>query len=173
MSEINVPNKTGKRKVQAPRIDLTPMVDLGFLLITFFMFTTTMVKPKAMEINMPNTVPTNEVTVFTEESTISLILVNGHKVVYYSGTLEAEEQLKGCPIDNVRDVLIKKKKDAGDLPNTFSAEAHKLHVLIKPNDDSKFDDLVKLLDEMTIVNVPYYAIVDVTLQEKEWIGKKH
>jgi biopolymer transport protein ExbD len=57
MAEMNLPEKGGRRRVQPPRIDLTPMVDLGFLLITFFMFTTTLAQNKTLELNMPDRTP--------------------------------------------------------------------------------------------------------------------
>ncbi len=64
MAEIQVSGKHG-RKAATPRIDFTPMVDLGFLLITFFMMTTTMSAPKAMDISMPyKPAPPGEVTAF-------------------------------------------------------------------------------------------------------------
>jgi biopolymer transport protein ExbD len=55
MAEMNIADKNSKnnRKKMSTRVDLTPMVDLGFLLITFFMLTTTFNKPQAMEVNMP------------------------------------------------------------------------------------------------------------------------
>jgi hypothetical protein len=66
---------------------------------------------------------------------------------------------------------MKKKSGLKDLPQTFSVQAHILHVLIKPNDDCKYNDVVQLLDEMNILAVPYYAIMDLAPQEKEWIRK--
>lgn len=172
MAEITAPAKTGKRKTQAPRIDLTPMVDLGFLLITFFMFTTTLANPKALEINMPDAVDhPDPPTAFIAEATITLIPVSGHKVVYYNSALESKDQLKTEPIAGIRNVLLDKKNTVAALPATFSKEAHKLHVLIKPDAGSSYADLVSLLDEMTIGDVPYYAIVDLTADEKAMVKK--
>ncbi len=85
MAEMNMPQKGGRRKVQAPRIDLTPMVDLGFLLITFFMFTTTLAQQKTMPLQLPSNERTNTPTVVPAESTLTLIAVKGHGILYYEG----------------------------------------------------------------------------------------
>ena len=53
MADIQVKEKSGRRKVQSPKVDLTPMVDLGFILITFFIYTTTMAKPKSLVLDKP------------------------------------------------------------------------------------------------------------------------
>jgi len=172
MAEITAPGKTGKRKTQAPRIDLTPMVDLGFLLITFFMFTTTLATPKALQITMPDSVDKPETpTPYIAEGTITLIPVSGHKVAYYNGALESKEQIKTAPMTAIRSVLLNKKNAVAALPPKFSKEAHKLHVLIKPDASSSYADLVSMLDEMTIGDVPYYAITDLTADEKAMLKK--
>lgn len=160
MADIITAGKAGKRKLQPPRIDFTPMVDLGFLLITFFIYTTTMAKPKTMELNMPSNEPTNNPTKFIPESTISLIPFKDHKIVYYYGALDETSQLSITTNNHIRDILLQKEKQLTTLPGSFSAEAHKLHVLIKPAATSTYADMVQVLDEMNITNVPYYAIVD-------------
>ena len=165
-----MPQKTGRRKLQTPRIDLTPMVDLGFLLITFFMITTTMAKPRVMDINMPYKTSENK-TVFVEEATITLIPIGGHRIAYYNGILKIKDQLMYKPMGSIRELLLNKKKVVAALPATFSADAHKLHVLIRPSDKCRYEDLVAVMDEMLIVDVPYYAIMDVTAEENEWIEK--
>ncbi len=171
MAEMNMPQKAGKRKRHSLRIDFTPMVDLGFLLITFFMYTTTMANPKVIDITMPDNAPTSNPTAYPEESTMTLIPVRGHQLVYYNGALKMRAQMKLIPIKDARGILLAKKKQVAELPLSFSAEAHKLHVLIKPNDDCKYQDVVELLDEMVIVGVPYSTIVDLSPIEKEWLGK--
>lgn len=165
-----MPQKGGRRKPQPPRIDFTPMVDLGFLLITFFIFTTTMAKPKTMELNMPAT--TGDHTPVAEESVITVMPVKGHRIVWYEG-MPAESKLKICSNSALRQVLMNKKKQVADLPATFSARAHKLYVVIKPNSDCTYADVVHVLDEMNIVDVPYYSLNDITPEEKEMISKKY
>src|SRR3954464_1053579 len=77
-----------KGKKLSTRIDLTPMVDLGFLLITFFMFTTTLAKPKTMEINMPYKDPNlkeEEKNKLKASAAMTVLLSKNHRVYYYEG----------------------------------------------------------------------------------------
>ena len=171
MAELNMPVKNGKRKVQAPRIDLTPMVDLGFLLITFFMFTTTMAREKVMDIRMPDNEPSPVPTVFIAESTITLIPDKNHTVRYYEGTLTGPGDLKTTTAANILLVLLKKKNEVAALPASFSTEAHKLHVLIKPTTGSKYEDVVRMMDDMLIADVIYYALTDLTEDELQELKK--
>ena len=172
MAELNMPQKKGKRRLQTPRIDLTPMVDLGFLLITFFMFTTTLANPKLMEIKMPSNEKTNAPTVFISECTITLIPTKEHKVIYYSGELNDASQLKEVTSPKIIDILLKKKREVSVLPLSFSKDAHKLHVLIKPFNNCKYDDVVQMLDDMTIVDVQTYALTDISSEEEKMIKGK-
>ncbi len=172
MAEITVPQKGGRRKLQAPRLDLTPMVDLGFILITFFIFTTTLSDNRAMQVVMPDNTPTERPQVVPEESTITLIPTNNHKVIWYEGALKSKKQAKTTSMVEVRSVLLHKKQVVAALSATFSVNAHKMYVLIKPADDCKYEDVVHLLDEMTITDVPLYCIVDVSPEEKEMLLKK-
>lgn len=82
--------KGGKRKVKKSvvRIDMTPMVDLMCLLITFFMLTTAFSKPKIMEIVLPEKLKKNEkvdAPKIAESRTINLILGPENKIYYYNG----------------------------------------------------------------------------------------
>lgn len=171
MAELNMPQGRGKRKLSTPRIDLTPMVDLGFLLITFFMYTTTLAKPATMEIKMPYTGDADPTPV-AEESVITLIPTKDHRVVYYEGFLTGFDQLRQCPISNLRSVMLKKKSTVAALPASFSARAHKVFAIIKPADDCTYGDVVQLIDEMLIDGIADYAIVDVAAEEKDALQKK-
>lgn len=166
MAEIQVSQKNGKRVKVVPRIDLTPMVDLGFILITFFIYTTTITESKMMDIKLPDKT-SSAITAFIDTSTITIIPTREHKLAYYDGVLKNESGMQLGNYNYIRSKLINKAKQLKSLPSTYSADAHKLHVIIKPADDCTYDDVVKILDEMLICDVPYYAITDITKEEKE------
>lgn len=166
MAEMMTPHKKdGRRKIHSLRVDLTPMVDLGFLLISFFMLTTSMAQPKAMPLNMPDNSGTGTTMAFPEEATITLIPVANHRCYYYEGVLHNAADMHSTTTAGVRDILSHKEQQVHALPATYSARAHKLHVLIKPASSAKYDDVVHVLDEMNILAVQFYTIADVTQEE--------
>jgi biopolymer transport protein ExbD len=172
MADMQLPQKNSRRKTQTLRVDLTPMVDLGFLLIAFFMYTTTMAKPNAMEVNMP--VTSEKKTPFCEECTVTLMPTRDHKLVYYKGALDHPEKtaVTNFEANGLRAALIHAQQQVKALPARFSKDAHELHVIIKPNDDCTYEDVVKVLDEMSILDIKYYAMTDITAAEKELLTKK-
>jgi len=91
MSDIQVKEKGGKKarqKKQLIRVDFTPMVDMNMLLITFFMFATTLLKPQVMNISMPSTeAPENPVTV-GKNTAITILMGANDELYYYEGKLE-------------------------------------------------------------------------------------
>jgi biopolymer transport protein ExbD len=177
MAEMEV--KGGKKG--APRVDLTPMVDLGFLLITFFMFTTTMSKPKAMEIQMPykdeklKEVDKNKIK---ESTALTILLSKDHRVYYYEGIGSDPAKPPHVEVtyfknnNGIRDVIIKKKKSVQDLISQgVLVASDKPTILIKPDSNSTTDDLINILDEMTINAIPIYAVVDITPVDRDYIQK--
>jgi Biopolymer transport protein ExbD/TolR. len=86
--------KGGKKKAKkhAPHIDMTPMVDLMCLLITFFMLTTAFSKAKVMEIILPEKKPADQKAPTAERSrTVNIILGPDNRVFWYPGGVKPEE----------------------------------------------------------------------------------
>jgi biopolymer transport protein ExbD len=189
--------KKGAKKVST-RIDLTPMVDLGFLLITFFMLTTTMIKPQTMEIAMPSKekVTEEEQTQVKASRAITIVLAKDNKVYYYEGTRENDIDPKVTLTDfsakGIRNFLIqrnydvivnveklKKEKTDKQMPDEefekkkldFMADKKAPIVIIKATDDASYKNLIDILDEMAICNIGRYAIVDITEYDLELINK--
>lgn len=155
-----------KSKKLSTRVDLTPMVDLGFLLITFFVFTTTMSKPTAMNMNEPKDDPNNQLKV-KNSGAMTILLGKGDQVYYYMGELTAEgasDQFKSSSFKDIRQVILDKKKATplGDLM-----------YIIKADKESKFKNAIDILDEMAINDVPagHYAEVDINEVEQMLIKK--
>ncbi|MBP6432433.1 MAG: biopolymer transporter ExbD [Ferruginibacter sp.] len=155
-----------KQKKQSTRVDLTPMVDLGFLLITFFVFTTTMSKPTAMSMNEPKDDPNSQLKV-KNSGAMTLLLGKENQVYYYYGELLPEtisEQFKSSNFTEIRGLITAKKKATpiGDLM-----------YIIKADKEANFKNAIDILDEMSICAVPpgHYAEVDITDTEAMLIKK--
>ena len=159
MAELQIQSKRGCRPAAAPRIDLTPMVDLGFLLITFFIMTTTMAKPKAMDIQMPYQPPGTEPLEWYASSAITLMPAKDHKIFYYEGEYKAGVQLQETrSMQELRTILQQKQQSLLSRANPRERE---LQVLIKAHATATTDDIVALFDEMSILQVKYFAMVDI------------
>ena len=156
--------KGGKKraKKQSTKIDMTPMVDLGFLLLTFFILTTTFAKPQTMEINMPvKTENPDDQSKLKASNALTLLLGENDKVYWYAG-LPDEPAAPGVQVTDfsasgVRKVLLDRKSNP------------KLTVLIKPMKESRYKNLVDVLDEMSITDTNKYAIVDVDPRDLELV----
>ncbi len=174
MAEIQA--KGGK---SSPRVDLTAMVDLGLLLITFFMFTTTMAKPKAMQLQMPykdSLMTKEDQNKVKADEAMTILLSKEHRIYYYEGIGDDPTKPPELKVtyfndkDGIRDVLIaKKKKIKGLIAQGVLDTDDQMTVIIKPDENSTTDDLVNLLDEMTINQIPVFAVVDITPVDKEFI----
>ena len=175
-----------KAKKLSTRVDMTPMVDLGFLLITFFVFTATMSTPTTLDLNMPKDVKdVKEQTEVKESSVLSLMLGKNDIIYYYEGKLlEDGSNFKTTTFKGVRDLIINKKKEvisryvrdpeceakAKSEGKPISNCADKdFVVIIKPSPEATYKNTVDILDEMTINQVRTYAMVKIFDQEFELI----
>jgi len=144
-----------KGKKQSTRVDLTPMVDLGFLLITFFIFTTTMSQPTAMKLNLPkDTDKPDEQNKLKESAALTVMPAKNNQVYYYEGL--DPTKIQSSNFKAIRDVILDKKKRTD--PKDFM-------VIIKPTQDATYKNTVDMLDEMKIDDVKRYALVDITPDE--------
>ncbi len=182
MAELNTGDGGGKKdgKVRSKKanskVDLTAMVDLAFLLITFFMLTTTLSKPQSMSLGLPDKDddPTKNKDIKVDENrTMTVLLGDNNKLVYYVGLLETP---KDGPKDivygkeGIRKKLVDRKKQVLE----YTGKKDKgIIVIIKPSKKSNYRNLIDILDEMAIVGVPTYAIVnDFTPEEQKLLEKK-
>src|SRR5689334_18872730 len=144
-----------KGKKLSTRVDLTPMVDLGFLLITFFIFTTTMSQPTAMKLYLPkDTDNPEEQNKVKASGALTLILGKQDKIYYYEGELAPDaSNFKSTDFSKVRQVITDKKR---------ATDEKDFVVVIKPDNDANYKNTVNMLDEMTINDVKRYAMVDIS-----------
>ena len=156
-----------KGKKLSTRVDLTPMVDLGFLLITFFVFTTTMSQSTAMNMNEPKDDDTTQQLKVKNSGAMTILLGKADQVYYYYGQLDANrlsEQFKSTTFKQIRELIVEKKK---------ATPIDDLMYIIKSDDQSTFRNAIDILDEMSICDVKpgHYAEVDMTDAEKLLILK--
>jgi biopolymer transport protein ExbD len=143
-----------KGKKLSTRVDLTPMVDLGFLLITFFIFTTTMSRPRAMKLILPKDVDDKDRMKVKVDDVITVMPARNDQVYYYEG--DDPTKLKASNFKSIRDVLLDKKRRTD--PVWFQ-------VILKPSRDATYKNAINILDEMRIDEIPHYALVDMSPEE--------
>ena len=185
-------HKKVRAKKQSTHIDMTPMVDLAFLLLTFFMLTTTFGKPKTMEINMP-VKPENEDNQTLVNNAVTILLSGDNKIWWYFGELKPETTL--TPTDysqeGLRKLLLEKnayavekikqireQSQTNNIADTtqkrleveVKGEKKSLMVLVKADDKAKYINVIDVLDELNVCMVGKYALVDLTQKEFDLIN---
>ncbi len=177
-----------KAKKLSTRVDMTPMVDLGFLLITFFIFTTTMSTPSTMDLYMPkDTKKDEEQNKAKESGALTIMLAKNNTIYYYEGQLAPDaSNFKSTNFKGIRDIIINKRKDvmanhvhdascekiwAENKGDKNSCLDRDFVVVIKPDEDATYKNTVDILDEMTINGVKRFAMVDLFPQEVALIKK--
>lgn len=161
------------------RVDLTPMVDLGFLLITFFMLTTVLSKPQVMPVVMPDKTPIEDPPELTHRQVLTLILGAGDKVYWYEGITDARLDSTTYDASGLRQVILKKKKAVQELMGEGKRPApgspgqtrpvSKLAILIKATPEARYKNVVDVFDEMKICGIDHYVMLDISPQEMAFI----
>ena len=171
--------KGGKKRAKkmSTKIDMTPMVDLAFLLLTFFMLTTTFAKPNVMQLTMPvkekNPNP-DEQTKIKASQAMTVILAPDDKVFYFFGLNEPNDKSVSVPeikvtdfsANGIRKVLLERQRQQ---PEPI--------ILIEPyavdGKEAKYKNMVDILDEMNITNQKKYALIDIPKKDVELIKKQN
>jgi biopolymer transport protein ExbD len=164
MAELNT-SARGKgnirRQKASLRIDMTPMVDLGFLLITFFMLTAVLTKPFVLPVekyseeeNEPG-----QRKPIQEKNLITVVLGENDKVYWFAGVTNPKIEATNFSVNGIRKILLLKK-----------AEIKNLYVFIKATKHSRYQNLIDILDEMSITNITHYSIMDVAPEDEKLIA---
>lgn len=164
MAEINASQESQKggkirSKKSSTKIDMTPMVDLAFLLITFFMLATTLTKPQAMQLNMPDN--TGETNPIGNTRSITVILGEKNKLYFIRDIVNPQVTETNYSTSGIRKLL---NDGNAAYPGKFT-------VLIKPMAKSNYKNMVDVLDEMEITN-SRFSVVEPTAQDIQLVAQK-
>lgn len=184
--------KKGKARAKkmSTHIDMTPMVDLAFLLLTFFILTTTMNKPTTMQLTFPvDKDPNEENKDLKVNNAITLILTKNDEILYYIGGLSETTQFQKSSFKDIRKVISKEnawsieqinalnrdfnaqvgndKEKAAAMEADYKKKKNKIQgdkravfCIIKPDKHAKYRNMIDIVDEMDICGVGKYAVSD-------------
>ena len=157
-------NKNKRINKKSTRVDLTPMVDLGFLLITFFVFTTTLSQQTAMKVDLPYD-KTIDDDLVCESCVLTVLLDRSNTIKYYEGAVENNLLVKETVYSpgGIREVLMQKRnavKIARGNEDVFV-------LIIKPSTASSFKNFVDIVDEVAICNIKRYYIDELSNSDKK------
>lgn len=187
-------HKKVRAKKSSTHVDMTPMVDLAFLLLTFFMLTTTFSKPKTMELNMPDKDPNQQQKV---NNALTVLLTDKNQIYYYTGEFKPDStqlqlttfdmdkgihklllDLNKPTIDEIK--VINDRKERKEIPDSVfkkmkkEAQAKKsaLTVLIKTDDKAKYRNAIDMIDELNSCMIGKYALVEMGKEEYDLLQKQ-
>ena|ERR1035437_6118979 len=189
--------KHGKKRAKkhSARIDMTPMVDLGFLLLTFFVLTTQFSKPKTMEINMP-VIPkdTTKRMKIEDNTALTLLLTDKQeKIFYYYGKFKndpsilkttdySKEGIRKVFRERNKDVREQIKKETALYMNHQMADTtykrkmmdiksakDAVFVIVKADEKAKYKSIIDVIDELNVADIGKYALVDISPAEKQYL----
>lgn len=190
-NEKHAKSKKPHAKKHSTRMDMTPMVDLAFLLLTFFMLTTTFSKVNTIAVNMPT--PGHD-SMPVPPNTVTILVGADHQLTYYQGVFDANDRSQfhrtGFNNNDIRKHLMDMNQPLIDKISAIEADHDNqlindsiyhqrindekkkrdndgIFVIIKATDDASYESLVLLLDEMKICDVVNYAIVDISKEEEK------
>jgi biopolymer transport protein ExbD len=169
MAEVITNEKQGGKSRQRKKrigIDMTPMVDLGFLLITFFMFTTNFTKPNVMDLGLPakdpNPAPFND-KVIDQRNQITFIIGENNRIFYHQSNEKdlTEAGLKETDYNGLNvSKIISEAYEKAPKKEIFT-------IIVKPTDDANYKNFVDMMDNISISKKDRYGISDIKPWEKK------
>jgi biopolymer transport protein ExbD len=165
MAEIN----SSSSPRLSTRVDMTPMVDLGFLLITFFILTASLSKPTMMQLAMPDKEQgIIDLMPVPAKQTVTLLLGNDQKIYLYQGILKENTPKKQLAYhaESLRKTMMTLKK------SILQETGKDIIVIIKATKESTYKNVVDVFDEMAICQIDRYALVDISAKDVAFIGQK-
>lgn len=157
MAQIeNTFHRNTKSSISRVRIqmDLTPMVDLGFLLITFFILSTTLSKSNSTDLLMPKD---SEIkTILNESTVLTLMPIRNNEINYFEGRNNAGSKIKHCSYAELRSVIQQKQNEVAYK----LGGKDKTVIIIDPGTESSYRNFVDILDEIQINDIRHYFIVN-------------
>ncbi len=156
-----MPGKKPRAHKRSFHLDMTPMVDLAFLLLTFFMLTTTFAKSRAMQLTMP-VADARHLTEVPHSGAMTILLGQRHRVHYYFGLYAPADPTVPVPTlhttnfgpQGIRQALLAR-----------SQQRPAPVVLIKPSAQASYQDMIDILDEMNITSQKKYALVKIAAND--------
>lgn len=173
-----------RAKKGSTKIDMTPMVDLAFLLLTFFILTTTMYKPSTLQLTFPVPPDPNapQPKLDKVNNAVTIFLTKGDQIFYYKDAFKpGETQLTRTDFSKITPLLIDwnqrtfqtiqelgKQLNANQitqaaydsLKNNAQKEKDAVFVIIKPDKDAKYRNMIDMVDDMAISGIGKYAVQD-------------
>ncbi len=160
MADVQVAEKRGKQKGKhkkkrrlGVRIDMTPMVDVAFLLLTFFMLTTAFSRPQAMEINLP---PSDTKVEVAETNLMTLRVIPDGSIYWNIGNKPPQK----VEWSDFRKLIVNSNKDNP-----------RLITLIKVSRKAKYQDMINIIDELNVDNVTRFSLAPMTPQDDQALAK--
>lgn len=169
MAELSI----SRNKKAVPKVDLTAMVDLAFLLITFFMLTTSLSKPIAMDVAKPDTPPDGVQEPVPASRSMTILLVKNNKIAWYMGEAGKNEPvIEG--FDGIRKSILqnKLKVQAANPDNPKKS----LFVIIKPTAAANYKNFVDIMDELKVAEIKAAPAIDdehITKEERDFMKKQN
>jgi biopolymer transport protein ExbD len=171
MAEIEINKAAAKNKKlhkKSTGVDLTPMVDLGFLLITFFVFTTSMTLPKVMGLNEPKGDIKDDLV--CNSCVLTVLLEKNNTITYYEGMPEANPEIKQTSfiVNGIRKVL----QDKIEKVKMARGNAKQFVLIIKPGAESTMQNFVDMMDEVAINDIKRYYLSEINDADRKLLSRK-